>query len=544
MKQSLDRGLGLKRAPLALSLSLVLAAGVVSDAFAVDHSAGISAVRERIAQQRQSPSVQAAVQAQRHNRLERARAKAAASAAPAPLGAAAVTNCNDSGADSLRNAVENANDGDVVDLTALACSTITLTTGSIVVDVDNLTIQGPGAGGLTINANGSDVAFDFIGYGALEIEGVTVTNGHYYGYCGGAIWSAYGDVVLTDAVLSNSSVEGSGYIGGAGVCNYDGDVIVNRSTVTGNTVDADSIGMGPALFSKYGSVIVTDSVVTGNSGNSAFLEFGGALYAGEAISVTRSTISGNQASGDTWGGGGGAYSYTGSLTVVDSTISGNSVSHNGGGAFVVGLTATNSTFSGNEAGGFSGAAAVMGGNAQLSNSTITGNTAADGGGVLMAEPASVTLNSVLAYGNTSTAPDYYGADLDGSTVPAIAGSHNLVGDSLLALPGDTIATNPLLGPLANNGGPTQTHALLAGSPAIDMGNNVAALANDQRGTGFARVVAAAADIGAFEVQGGDPGPGPGPIELATPRAVPAASSWALGMLALLLGFIGWRRTER
>lgn len=551
MKQSLDRGLGLKRAPLALSLSLVLAAGVVSDAFAVDNANRINAVREQVAQHRQSSSVKDALKTQRQNRLERARAKASASssAAPVTLGAAAVTNCNDSGPGSLRDAVGTASDGDTLNLTALACSTITLTTGSIVVDVDNLTIQGPGAGALTIDANANDVAFDFVGYGAFEIADATVTNGQYFDYCGGAIWSYYGDVVLTDAVVSNSSVDGYGYLGGAGVCNYFGDVVVTNSTLTGNTVTEDDLAaMGAAAFSKYGSVIVTDSVVTGNSSDSGFLGLGGAIYAGGDVSLTRSTVSNNSVSGSYYGLGGGVYLYQGTLTMTDSTMSGNTASSNGGGAFVDGLSAVNSTFSGNTAELFGGAAVGTGGAVEVSSSTITGNTAVETGGLFMSNPASVALNSVLAYGNTSLEQYYYGVDLDGSGskggFPVISGSNNLVGDSFLTLPAGTLSVDPLLGPLASNGGPTQTHALLAGSPAIDAGNNVAGLANDQRGSGFARVVDAAADIGAFEVQGVDPGPGPGPVELITPRPVPAASTWALGMLALLLGLVGWRRTGR
>jgi len=80
------------------------------------------------------------------------------------------------------------------------------------------------------------------------------------------------------------------------------------------------------------------------------------------------------------------------------------------------------------------------------------------------------------------------------------GANNLVGVSPSVLPPDTLHTEPLLGPLQDNGGPTQTHALSPGSPAIAHGNNAANLADDQRGTGFLRVVGAAADIGAFESQ--------------------------------------------
>jgi hypothetical protein len=69
------------------------------------------------------------------------------------------------------------------------------------------------------------------------------------------------------------------------------------------------------------------------------------------------------------------------------------------------------------------------------------------------------------------------------------------------LPPDTLHADPHLAPLADNGGPTATHAIAADSPAIDAGNNVAGLDTDQRGSGFARVVGAAADIGAFELAG-------------------------------------------
>jgi hypothetical protein len=83
---------------------------------------------------------------------------------------------------------------------------------------------------------------------------------------------------------------------------------------------------------------------------------------------------------------------------------------------------------------------------------------------------------------------------------AIAGANNLVGTASVPLPPGTISTDPQLGPLADNGGPTWTHALGAGSPAIDAGSNWAQLISDQRGAGHLRVSGAAADIGAFETQ--------------------------------------------
>jgi hypothetical protein len=104
----------------------------------------------------------------------------------------------------------------------------------------------------------------------------------------------------------------------------------------------------------------------------------------------------------------------------------------------------------------------------------------------------------------------------------------------ITLPIDTLGSAPQLLPLAANGGPTRTHALTPGSPAIDAGNNLASLTSDQRGAGFPRVVGAAADIGAFE--------GAVPVLPARPPVpAPAASGWALGVMALALAWLGIRR---
>ena len=86
------------------------------------------------------------------------------------------------------------------------------------------------------------------------------------------------------------------------------------------------------------------------------------------------------------------------------------------------------------------------------------------------------------------------------TVHPIDGSHDLIGSANVALPDGTLGGDPRLGPLADNGGPTATHALLADSPAIDAGDNPSSLATDQRGGTYVRVAGAAPDIGAFELQ--------------------------------------------
>ena len=231
---------------------------------------------------------------------------------------------------------------------------------------------------------------------------------------------------------------------------------------------------------------------------------GGGLFAHRYLSIDQSTISGNQALN---GAGGGIYlQFNGAAFVTASTISGN-LAYAGGGLAAGNAKFVNSTVSGNSAtkvGGIQMSAQSAGKNLSLYNSTVALNIS------LAAKlPAGIyasgnaRLESSIVFGNivkavtvtgdTSTPYDIGGAG-------QIIGANNLIGISSIAPPFDTIRLDPLLGPLQNNGGATFTHALLANSPAIDAGNNVANLTFDQRGTGFARVSGAMADIGAFETQ--------------------------------------------
>jgi hypothetical protein len=184
------------------------------------------------------------------------------------------------------------------------------------------------------------------------------------------------------------------------------------------------------------------------------------------------------------------------------TISGNTANTDfGGGIFNLG-------------GGFLGGGALT-----IRNTTITGNSAAvSGGGIMSYYSAAIDLMSTIIAGNTVGASASASADLRGSNFSGIMqvnGNNNLIGvmdpanNVNLTGVGNLTGTklSPLdakIAPLANNGGLTKTHALLAGSPAFDKGNNVAAVTNDQRGTGFNRVMGSAADIGAFEIQAKPP----------------------------------------
>jgi hypothetical protein len=214
--------------------------------------------------------------------------------------------------------------------------------------------------------------------------------------------------------------------------------------------------------------------------------------------VTNSTLSSNSA---TFGGGGGIFNdFMGTLTVSNSTLSGNS---GGGGIFNKGtLTVGNSTLSGNSsavAGG--GIDNDLYGTLTVSNSTLSGNSSAYSGGGISNDGTLTVSNSIVA-GNGAT---FFGPDLFG---PLTSHGHNLFGDGTDAGgfdPTDLVGTasspiDPLLGPLQDNGGPTQTMALLPGSPAIDAGDNTNAPTWDQRGPGYPRIVNGIIDIGAFEVQ--------------------------------------------
>jgi hypothetical protein len=349
-----------------------------------------------------------------------------------------VNNTNDNGLGSLRQALASAHDGDTIDATGVS-GVITLTTGELLVD-KTVTINGGGADVLAVDGNASSRVFHIGSGERTTISGLTIRNGH------------------DDNV-------------GGGIENESGATLtIVNSTVTGNT--AGSIG-NPAVE-------------------------GGGIYNLGTLSIVNSTVSGNAAGGIS-GGGGGIFN-DGPLTIVNSTFSGNTANTGGGihhAAAAITVTITNSTFSGNSASAYGGAC-FNGGTMQIGNSTFSGNSATTGGGILVFGPLQIG-NSVLNTGDSGKNIDSFGA------VTVISLGYNLSSDDgsgHLTGPGDQINTVPVLGPLQDNGGPTFTHALLPGSPAIDAGNPGFAPPPryDQRGRGFARVVHGRIDIGSFEVQ--------------------------------------------
>ena len=362
----------------------------------------------------------------------------------------------------------------------------------------DLTISGAGAGSTIINGGGVDRVLHLDPYSAgliVEVSGATIQGGSTAG-SGGGIANIKGTLTLNNSTVSGN--EASSYGGGI----YSGGTLtLNNSEVSGNT--AGSYGGG-----IYGSGTFTNSTISGNtaSGNG-----GGISGCG---TITLSTISDNTAGSN----GGGVY-CSGTLSVIDLTVSGNTAAISGGGIWVSGAATTvhSSTISGNEATSSNGGGIY--GSGTFTNSTISGNTAGSSGGGIYASStltlhsSTVTDNSAVAGGGifnpASTATLRYTiiANSVGAACSGVITSdgHNLIEDPTgCTIIGDTtgniIGQDPDLGPLADNGGSTQTHALLSGSPAIDAGSDdCPPPATDQRGV--ARPQGASCDIGAYEYEG-------------------------------------------
>jgi beta-glucanase (GH16 family) len=354
-----------------------------------------------------------------------------------------VTSAADAGAGSLRRALSSVCVGGTVTFSdALAGQTITLLTGPLTLG-KNVTIDGSAAPGLTISGNDSDRVFIVNAGTTATVKQLTVTKGRGFQLAGG--------------ILNNGSL----------------------------TLD---------------HIVLTANTMTTDAGD--FWQGGGGIYngAGATLNLIDSSVTDNEAD---WSGG-GVYSFFNTTTnIIRSTISGN-VSHDvGGGIRSLGnMTITNSTISGNESTGWHGGAFFhTDGVMNIVNSTIVNNIApantTGGGFVGTFTPASATLtliNTMIA--SNSGSQCFYGQFGPG-TVTATSLGHNLVSDtSCFAVASDLIVGDAQIGPLANNGGPTLTHALAPGSPAIDAADDAACPATDQRGV--TRPQGAHCDIGAYE----------------------------------------------
>jgi hypothetical protein len=393
-----------------------------------------------------------------------------------------VTNCDDTGQGSLRDTIFNATTGDLIDLTQLTCSEITLYTGKIAVSSADLTLLGPGLGhdvinNVTINGYGDRIFTQ--GTGTLTISGLTLHGGIYSGNFarGGCIRSA-GTLVIQESVISGCEVDlayGSNSFAAGGAIYTNGDLWLQNSIVTDNVAYSPTQNAyGGGIFAAY-NVTIVDSTVSGNKSISpqAYAMGGGVKIIGFGqVEVLRSTISGNEAEL----GGGMHVDTLGTSKIIDSTISGNAATYAGAGFFTNGPL-------------------------RLMSSTVTRNSAyAYTAGIdsafhpLMADPV-VVQSSIIADNRTIASPVAY--DI---SAQSIGGGSSLITSANTTLPADTITGCPRLAGLEDNGGKTLTHALLIGSPGVDAGDG-ADLTVDQRGAGYPRKVGVKSDIGAYESQG-------------------------------------------
>jgi len=405
-----------------------------------------------------------------------------------------VTNSNDSGAGSLRQAIIDANAtvaADTINFNTAAHfsipRTITLTSGQLSITAP-LTLDAPSASGsqVTVSANNNSRVFRITPTAAATItlrnliitQGRAIGSGIYDsdGYGAGInVTGNFATFILENSTVSQCVADGHG-----GGINFNS---VAATFSTCKLIQNTAGGSGGGIKHGIGSITMLDCTVGSNISNGP--DGGGGLsISGDTCTISSSTISQNQADGYA---GGLAANSDAVVDIVNSTISSNTS------LFQVG-----------------GISTIYDAQLTLTNCTVTANTANQYGGILGGSSSAIRLANTIVAGNTVTA---------GAPQPDVSGDFTTLGGNLIGVEDtvgfftdgylkDQVGTlaaplSPLLGPLANNGGPTSTHALLAGSPAIEAGKNSLVTAPpftasflDQLGQ--PRTIGSFVDIGAFE----------------------------------------------
>ncbi|MDE3066157.1 MAG: hypothetical protein KGJ60_01255 [Verrucomicrobiota bacterium] len=387
-----------------------------------------------------------------------------------------VTNTADSGPGSLRAALAGAGDGDTIDATGVS-GTIILTNGQLAVS-RGVTVLGPGAAVLTVSGNHASRVFNVTGAN-VTIRSLTIADGQ--SAQSGAGINASGNsgsvIAVTDCIFTNNGT----LLDGGGICDNPGvTMTISNCTVSGNS----ATGAGGGIVNNNSTVTLVASTMTGNSAN-----LGGAIF--------------NEGA-----------SPSGTLTILASTLNNNSANYGAaiytgsGGSGNATVTIASSTLSDNS------------GHESINNDCYWGGTA-----TLKINASTFSHEKIFNDGGTlETGDTIFNACVPPSAANLInrggaitSCGYNLSSDDgggFLTNATDQINTDPKLGSLQNNGGPTPTHALLAGSPALDKGKRdaVQALAVNLDQRGFARPVddpflgnaagGDGSDIGAFESQSG------------------------------------------
>ena len=316
-------------------------------------------------------------------------------------------------------------------------------TGDLDITSD-LTITGDGQAITIIDGGSLDRVFHIFGEAPVKIARVTIRGGNAAGGTGGGVATGKGAVAGGTVEIISSTVSGNTADSGGGIYVLGGSLSLMDSTVSDNTATG---GAGGGVRNAGGAVVtLTNTTVSGNTASGGAESNGGGIHnADGTLTITASTISANTA---LWGGG--IYSNGASDRVEKSTIANNFAGSGGGGVFAGELTMTNTTVSGNSTSGMGGG---IYGAVVLTNSTVAENTATDEGGGLYRPGGLVELvNTIVANNTAPTGPDCSGA-------PTSLGQ-NLIRDpsscGFTAVTGDLLGVDPLLGPLQNNGGTTDT----------------------------------------------------------------------------------------
>jgi predicted outer membrane repeat protein len=393
---------------------------------------------------------------------------------------------------------------------SLASGTVNLTAGELLLGHD-VAIAGP-SGGLTVSGNNASRVLEIATGVTVSVSGLTIANGSVSSASmarGGGILNA-GNLSLTDCTVSNNqavvNLTGTGtedvLAQGGGIATT-GALTLVRCTLSGNsaTVSAGNLDYGQAngggLYASGSSVTLTDSTVAGNSavatfggGSGLVYAYGGGLTSDQGtLTLSGCTISGNTASGGNGDGyGGGLHAYQSTVSLTNCTVANNTAGSGSGAGYGGGLsdlggsfTLTSCTVSGNAAASTVGAGSGGGlyfdgsaGSFQVDNTIVAGNSAATNGSDASGNFSSLGYNLV---GITDGSSGWGSSDLTGTAASPL---------------------DPGLEPLSDNGGPTQTMALLAGSPARRAGDPGLLGTADQRGV----LRSGAVDIGAFQVTSG------------------------------------------
>jgi len=447
---------------------------------------------------------------------------------PPPLVVTTNADTNDGTCDadcSLREAIIAANANPGVDTITVPADTYTFTivggkedlaaTGDLDI-TDDLTINGADAATTAIDAATLDRVFH-VDPGesgiTVNISDLTITGGKPPGNGGGILNSGAVLTVEDSVITGNDAGAGSGASGG-GIRNAGASIlVVNNTEISDNVVTASTGDGGGVTNDDTAVATINDSVIVRNSASQ-----GGGVHTthGAATIINNSVIADNEAFN-----GGGIYQAPpaagNSIDIANTTISGNSATNTGGGIFKLGDGTIN-----------------------LNNVTVTNNTAdsdsadgGDGGGIANAEDSGINLKNTIVAGNfdSTSDPDCLGTltSQGYNLIEVVSPGCTIGGDTT----GNVIGVDPLLMPLSDNGGPSETHAIPAGSAAVDAGNPTnpgsggdACEAADQRGVsrpldGDTDTVALC-DIGAFEAPGDPPTATPAPT--ATPVSTPTPSA--------------------